>query len=39
MAPQAGQIDKVGAKLRSHTGQFIGVFCKCLRIYEANFKK
>ncbi len=23
MAPQAGQIDKVGAKLRSHTGQFI----------------
>jgi len=24
MAPQVGQMDRVGAKLRSHTGQFIG---------------
>ena len=31
MAPQLGQIERVGAKLRSHTGQFIGFACNDLK--------
>jgi hypothetical protein len=39
MAPHVGQMDRVGAKLRSHTGQFIGFAVTSLRTvknYEAK---